>query len=97
MVVVNFALESAFISVLGILIGSVLGVVVGYQLWESVFQDMGIGSSCLVAGPHGRRHGISSPPCSACIPRQGGEQGLAGIGPEVRVSPSGAASGQEAL
>ncbi len=43
MVVVNFALESAFISVLGILIGSVLGVVVGYQLWESVFQDMGIG------------------------------------------------------
>jgi putative ABC transport system permease protein len=43
MVVVNFALESAFVSVLGILIGTVLGIVVGYQLWESAFQDMGIG------------------------------------------------------
>ncbi|MBI0584104.1 MAG: FtsX-like permease family protein [Methanomassiliicoccus sp.] len=43
MVVVNFALESAFVSVLGILIGSVLGIIVGYQLWDSGFQDMGIG------------------------------------------------------
>lgn len=43
MVVVNFALESAFVSVLGILIGTALGIVVGYQLWESAFQDMGIG------------------------------------------------------
>lgn len=43
MVVVNFALESAFVSVLGILIGTALGMVVGYQLWESAFQDMGIG------------------------------------------------------
>ncbi|MDW5563639.1 MAG: FtsX-like permease family protein [Methanomassiliicoccus sp.] len=42
MVVANFALESAFVSVLGILIGSVLGIVVGYQLWQSAFQDMGI-------------------------------------------------------
>jgi putative ABC transport system permease protein len=43
MVVVNFALESAFVSVLGILIGTALGIVVGYQLWESAFQEMGIG------------------------------------------------------
>ena len=43
MVVVNFALESAFVSVLGILIGTVLGIITGYQLWESAFQDMGIG------------------------------------------------------
>jgi len=43
MVVMNFALESAFVSVLGILIGTALGIVVGYQLWVSAFQEMGIG------------------------------------------------------
>jgi putative ABC transport system permease protein len=40
MVVTNFALESAFVSVLGIVIGSLLGVVVGYQLWQTGFQSM---------------------------------------------------------
>ncbi|MBN1110084.1 MAG: ABC transporter permease [Methanomassiliicoccales archaeon] len=33
MVIINFALESAFISLLGIIAGSLLGIVVGYQLW----------------------------------------------------------------
>jgi putative ABC transport system permease protein len=41
MVVANFAIESAFISLLGILIGTVLGVVVGYQLWEVSFKANG--------------------------------------------------------
>jgi ABC-type antimicrobial peptide transport system permease subunit len=40
MVVSNFALESAFVSVLGIVIGSLLGIVVGYQLWQTGFQSM---------------------------------------------------------
>jgi putative ABC transport system permease protein len=40
MVVTNFALESAFVSVLGIVIGSLLGVIVGYQLWQTGFQSM---------------------------------------------------------
>ncbi len=40
MVVTNFALESAFVSVLGIVIGSLLGIVVGYQLWQTGFQSM---------------------------------------------------------
>ncbi len=40
MVVTNFALESAFVAVLGITIGTVLGMVVGYQLWDSAFRDM---------------------------------------------------------
>jgi putative ABC transport system permease protein len=43
MVVANFALESAFVSVLGIVIGTVLGMVVGYQLWENSLSDIGIG------------------------------------------------------
>ncbi len=42
MVVANFALESAFVSVLGILIGTVLGMIVGYQLWDTSFQTMGM-------------------------------------------------------
>jgi putative ABC transport system permease protein len=42
MVVVNFALESAFVSVLGIIIGSLLGVIVGYQLWDTGFRTMGL-------------------------------------------------------
>ena len=40
MIVMNFALESAFVSVLGIVIGSLLGIVVGYQLWQNAFQSM---------------------------------------------------------
>jgi putative ABC transport system permease protein len=40
MVVTNFALESAFVAVLGIGIGTFLGIIVGYQLWESGFRDM---------------------------------------------------------
>jgi putative ABC transport system permease protein len=42
MVVANFALESAFVSVLGILMGSALGIITGYQLWETSFNTMGI-------------------------------------------------------
>ena len=42
MVVANFALESAFVSVLGILIGSILGIIVGYQLWDTSFSTMGL-------------------------------------------------------
>jgi putative ABC transport system permease protein len=41
MVVANFAIESAFISLLGITIGSLLGIVVGYQLWETSLQSSG--------------------------------------------------------
>ncbi len=40
MVVTNFALESAFVAVLGIGIGTLLGIIVGYQLWESGFRNM---------------------------------------------------------
>jgi len=40
MVVTNFALESAFVAVLGIGIGTILGIIVGYQLWESGFRTM---------------------------------------------------------
>ena len=43
MVVANFALESAFVSVLGIVIGTLLGIVVGFQLWENALNDIGIG------------------------------------------------------
>jgi len=39
MVVVNFALESAFISLLGIVAGTSLGIVVGYQLWNVALQS----------------------------------------------------------
>ncbi len=39
MVVTNFALESAFISLLGITAGSLLGIVVGYQLWVEALSD----------------------------------------------------------
>ncbi|MCG7844765.1 MAG: FtsX-like permease family protein, partial [Methanomassiliicoccales archaeon] len=39
MVVTNFALESAFISILGILAGSILGILVGYQLWVESLQS----------------------------------------------------------
>jgi putative ABC transport system permease protein len=41
MVVANFALESAFISALGIIIGTVLGIVVGYELFtETLTSDV---------------------------------------------------------
>jgi putative ABC transport system permease protein len=41
MVVANFAIESGFISLLGILLGSILGVVVGYQLWQTTLEPNG--------------------------------------------------------
>jgi len=40
MVVTNFALESAFISMLGIVAGSLLGILVGYELWVESLKDM---------------------------------------------------------
>lgn len=40
MVVVNFALESAFISLLGIVAGSLLGMLVGYQLYVEALESM---------------------------------------------------------
>ncbi len=40
MVVANFALESAFISLLGIVAGSLLGILVGYQLWVESLKEM---------------------------------------------------------
>lgn len=40
MVVVNFALESAFISLLGIVAGSLLGILVGYQLYVEALESM---------------------------------------------------------
>jgi putative ABC transport system permease protein len=42
MVVANFAMESAFISIIGIVGGSLLGIIVGYSLWETAFQPMGM-------------------------------------------------------
>ena len=55
MIVANFALESSFVAVLGILIGSILGIITGYALWDSGFNTMGIGfvipwESILVVG-----------------------------------------------
>jgi putative ABC transport system permease protein len=41
MVVANFAIESAFISLLGIVIGTVLGIIVGYELWMTSLQAEG--------------------------------------------------------
>ena len=41
MVVANFAIESGFISLLGIIIGSILGVVVGYELWLTSLEPNG--------------------------------------------------------
>lgn len=40
MVVTNFALESAFISLLGIVAGSLLGILVGYQLFLETLEEM---------------------------------------------------------
>jgi len=40
MVIINFALESAFISLLGIVAGSLLGILVGYQLYQEALQSM---------------------------------------------------------
>jgi putative ABC transport system permease protein len=42
MVVMNFAIESAFISALGIAIGSALGIVVGYDIWSLYLNGMGM-------------------------------------------------------
>lgn len=41
MVVINFALESSFISFLGIVIGSLLGISVGYTVFLEAFEDLG--------------------------------------------------------
>ena len=41
MVVTNFALESSFISFLGIVIGSLLGISVGYTVYLEAFQELG--------------------------------------------------------
>ncbi|HSV42709.1 MAG TPA: FtsX-like permease family protein, partial [Methanomassiliicoccales archaeon] len=38
MVVANFAIESAFISALGILIGTILGIAVGYDMYQTAFS-----------------------------------------------------------
>lgn len=40
MVVMNFALESAFISLLGIVAGTMLGLLVGYQLYVEALRSM---------------------------------------------------------
>ncbi len=40
MVIVNFALESAFISMLGIVAGSLLGILVGYQLYVEALRSL---------------------------------------------------------
>jgi putative ABC transport system permease protein len=40
MVVANFAIEAAFVSALGIVVGAVLGIVVGYQIYLNAFQAM---------------------------------------------------------
>ncbi len=40
MVIVNFALESAFISMLGIVAGSLLGILVGYQLYGEALRSL---------------------------------------------------------
>lgn len=42
MIVSNFALESSFVAILGILIGTSLGIVTGYLLWDGGFSTMGI-------------------------------------------------------
>jgi putative ABC transport system permease protein len=41
MTVANFALESAFISLLGIIIGSLLGISVGYAVYLEAFKELG--------------------------------------------------------
>jgi putative ABC transport system permease protein len=41
MVVANFAIESAFISLLGIVIGTLLGIIVGYELWMTSLRAEG--------------------------------------------------------
>jgi putative ABC transport system permease protein len=40
MVVVNFALESTLVAALGIIIGTLLGIVTGYRLWLGSFHDV---------------------------------------------------------
>ncbi len=42
MVMMNFAIESAFISALGIAIGTGLGIVVGYDIWDLFLKGMGM-------------------------------------------------------
>ncbi len=41
MVVMNFALESAFISLLGITIGTLLGISIGYTVYLEAFEELG--------------------------------------------------------
>jgi putative ABC transport system permease protein len=38
MVVVNFAIESGFVSAIGIIIGTVMGIIIGYTIWQSNFM-----------------------------------------------------------
>ena len=87
MVVANFALESAFVSVLGILIGSVLGIIVGYQLWETSFSDHGDRlRHRLGADPPGRGAVLPGHPPERLPGGPGSEQGVPRRGPAVRVS-----------
>jgi putative ABC transport system permease protein len=41
MIITNFALESSFISFLGIVIGSLLGISVGYTVYLTAFEELG--------------------------------------------------------
>ncbi|MCU0861110.1 MAG: FtsX-like permease family protein, partial [Methanomassiliicoccales archaeon] len=41
MVVANFAIESAFTSLLGIIVGTILGIVVGFELWQTTLEPEG--------------------------------------------------------
>jgi putative ABC transport system permease protein len=41
MVVTNFALESSFISFLGIVIGTLLGISIGYTVYLEAFEELG--------------------------------------------------------
>ncbi|NLI73937.1 MAG: FtsX-like permease family protein [Euryarchaeota archaeon] len=42
MIVTNFTLESSFVAVLGVFIGTTLGIITGYLLWDGGFSAMGI-------------------------------------------------------
>ena len=38
MVVVNFAIESGFVAAIGIIIGTAMGIIIGYTIWKSNFM-----------------------------------------------------------
>ena len=42
MIQLSFLLESSFISLLGILIGTILGIVLGWQAYNDIKEDEGI-------------------------------------------------------